>query len=127
MEQRISGGVLTPPAPQKPGLPGPSVAPASPELAGGIVDLNAGVDSAGVPAADAEQKMRGLETSGRISLAVDFPTEGHVYHFQKVKAHAALELQFADPKVVTPLRNTGIFAMGALLLAFLGRLRRRAA
>ena len=32
---------------------------------------------------------------GRLSLAVDFPTEGHVYHFQKVKANAVLDIKIA--------------------------------
>ena len=46
----------------------------------------------------AEDEARRLQTAGRISLAVDFPTEGQVLHFKKVKANARLELTTSTPE-----------------------------
>ena len=51
-----------------------------------------------------------LHPLGRLSLAVDFPTEGHVYHFQKVKANAVLDIKFSDPKIMQHWIRIGIFA-----------------
>jgi hypothetical protein len=57
-----------------------------------------------------------LQPQGRLSLAVDFPTEGRVYHFQKVKANAALELSLSDPKLAQRWTRLAIFAgIGAML------------
>lgn len=67
----------------------------------------------------------GLETNGRISLEVDFPTEGRVYHFQKVKANGTLELQIANTTRVVEWPRLGVFGGLALLLGFLGRLLAR--
>jgi len=66
-----------------------------------------------------------LQPLGRLSLAVDFPTEGHVYHFQKVKANAVLELKFSDPKIMQRWVRIGIFAAIAIVLWLLGRLLRK--
>jgi hypothetical protein len=68
------------------------------------------------------QSPTGLETSGRISLAVDFPTEGRVHHFQKVKANAQLELRIADTTPGIRWGMVGLFAGLALMLAALERL-----
>jgi len=62
-----------------------------------------------------------LQPQGRLSLAVDFPTEGRVYHFQKVKANALLELSFADPKIVRRRTRTAVFAGLAIILWLMGR------
>ena len=56
-----------------------------------------------------ENEARQLRASGRISLAVDFPTEGRVYHFKKLKANATLDLW---------LRSTESFGMWKCALAF---------
>ena len=62
-----------------------------------------------------------LQALGRLSLAVDFPTEGRVHHFQKVKANAALELWFADPKIAQRWTRLAIFAGIAVILWLVGR------
>ena len=49
-------------------------------------------------AASAEDEARRMQTAGRISLAVDFPTEGQVLHFKKVKANAHLTLTTGTPE-----------------------------
>ena len=72
-----------------------------------------------------EQELGYLHPLGRLSLAVDFPTEGHVYHFQKVKANAVLDIKFSDPKIMQRWIRIGIFAAIAVVLWLLGRLRPR--
>ena len=59
---------------------------------------------------------------GRLSLAVDFPTQGHVHHFQKAKANAVLEIVLADPEIAARWMRIAVFAGLALLLALAGRL-----
>lgn len=61
-----------------------------------------------------------LQTAGRISLAVDFPLEGNVYHFKKVKANASLSIAFADTRTSHAWRNTTIFALLGLSLWLFG-------
>ncbi len=96
-----------------------------PGPAGGAVALPGFGDPAGRSApAGKEQNLGYLQPLGRLSLAVDFPTEGRVYHFQKVKADAVLELKFADPKIVERWIRTGIFAGIAVVLWLLGRVVR---
>ena len=67
----------------------------------------------------------GIQPQGRLSLNVDFPTEGRAFHFQKVKAAAVLELTVADPVVTQRWIRSGIFAALALALWFVGRTFRR--
>ena len=43
----------------------------------------------------------GLQPQGRISLDVDFPTEGQVLHFKKVKSNAQIELRIVEPDAFT--------------------------
>lgn len=38
-----------------------------------------------------------LKPTGRVSLSVDFPTEGQVFHFKKLKANATLDLWINRP------------------------------
>lgn len=66
-----------------------------------------------------------LQPTGRISLAVDFPTEGQLYHFKKVKASARLDLTVTEPGVFARWWNLAIFLLlgGALYAA--GRLFER--
>ena len=64
---------------------------------------------------------RGLQTAGRISLAVDFPLEGEVFHFQKVKSNARLVLQVTKPHRFARL---GYFGLALVLGAALHFLRR---
>jgi hypothetical protein len=71
-----------------------------------------------------EQKPGYLQPLGRLSLAVDFPTEGHVYHFQKVKANAVLELKYSDPKIMQRWIRIGMFAGAAIVLWLAGRVAR---
>ena len=72
-----------------------------------------------------DRETASLQTAGRISLAMDFPLEGKVYHFKKVKANAALAIAFADSKPGHGLRNTGLFCLLALALWALGNWRER--
>lgn len=105
---------------QKPATPAPLQAPMAQTLtatpapgAAGLRSSQAGVIRLNDGA--------GLQPQGRLSLAVDFPTEGRVYHFQKVKANAALELSFADPKLAQRWTRLTIFAGLAAMLWLLGR------
>lgn len=60
-----------------------------------------------------------LKPVGRVSLAVDVPLDGKVYHFSKLKDHASIEV-----KIVKPFdeRQTGaMWALGlgvAVLMLF---------
>ena len=55
-----------------------------------------GVAAGGTSGTAADDAQR-LQPQGRISLAVDFPTEGRVLHFKKVKANADLRLSTVSP------------------------------
>jgi hypothetical protein len=57
----------------------------------------------------------------RITLAVDFPTEGEAFHFRKLKAAAALELAVEAPSATHRLRNTAVLAAATLVLLLLQR------
>ena len=60
---------------------------------------------------------------GRISLAVDFPQEGQVYHFKKLKGDARLTLWSVRPGSFE--RLAWLLVLGALLV--IGELIRRMA
>ena len=66
--------------------------------------------------------------SGRISLAVDFPTEGQAVHFKKLKANASLEVWIKQPAAHAHRPWIVQFLLMAALLALIGILhdRRRA-
>ncbi|MDB6172360.1 MAG: hypothetical protein JWL59_1671 [Chthoniobacteraceae bacterium] len=59
-----------------------------------------------------------LEPKGRVSLEVDFATEGAVYHFKKVKASALLEIKAVQPSVLSRWKSLGGFLL--LSVALLG-------
>lgn len=82
-------------------------------------DVAGNVGAMGNAPENAEQKA--LQQLGRLSLAVDFPVQGHVHHFQKAKASAVIEVSFADPGIAQRWVRIGIFAGLAALLAFAGR------
>lgn len=68
-----------------------------------------------------------LKPQGRVSLPVDVPLNGTVYHFRKLKDHAALELEIDKP--LEPQRKVAlwILAGGAVVIAgveWAGRKRR---
>lgn len=65
---------------------------------------------------DASQK-DAVRQLGRLSLAVDFPTQGHVHHFQKAKANAVIEITVADPEIARRWLRVALFAGMAILLA----------
>lgn len=67
-----------------------------------------------------EQDRKRLAPQGRISLAVEFPTEGRVLHFEKLKANAELELSTVTPKSFARWKVLGWGALLAALLAGLG-------
>lgn len=72
---------------------------------------------------------RAAAAAGRISLAVDFPTEGRVYHFKKVKANAALDVRVVAPEAFRRWKWLGVFAASAFVYWLMGRVqdKRRAA
>ncbi len=82
----------------------------------------AGIGGGGFAMPNPQEPQSGLENAGRVSLSVDFPTEGHVYHFQKVKANAALDLSIADTTVQTPWSTIALCAGAAALLALISRM-----
>ena len=61
----------------------------------------------------AEQQLR---PNGRVSLAVDFPSEGGFAHFKKLKANAALDLWISRPSAFERLGWLVKFAVLALVL-----------
>jgi hypothetical protein len=68
-----------------------------------------------------------LKPQGRVSLPVDVPLTGTVYHFRKLKDHAALELDIDKP--LEPQRKMALWILvgGALVIAgveWAGRKRR---
>ena len=79
----------------------PPAAPGSPgSFAGTVLDAAAApAQPAAVPAAPAgaNNAPESLRSEGRISLAVDFPLEGEVYHFKKIKNDARLTLWSVQP------------------------------
>ena len=97
-----------------------AVQPAAPAQ-GGAVELN-GPRPAGAPGQTQAFQKNAVQPLGRLSLAVDFPTEGHVHHFQKAKANAVLEISVADPELARRWTRIAIFAGLAVLLALGGRL-----
>lgn len=46
---------------------------------------------------DAPPLTQGFKPVGRVSLDVDFPTDGKIYHFKKLKDHAVLTLEVNEP------------------------------
>jgi hypothetical protein len=105
LQQQMQALAMTPAAPELPQIiagqrvqspaaqpqvafDGIATAPAAPAAAGlaGGAGIRAATD-------DAQR----LQPQGRISLAVDFPTEGRVLHFKKVKANADLRLSTVRP------------------------------
>lgn len=68
-----------------------------------------------------------LQPEGRISLAVDFPTDGRVYHFKKVKAHANLDVTVTTPAAWTRWKWLALACALAALLAGLSRMMDRRA
>jgi hypothetical protein len=107
--------------------PPPLAAPANPVLGATLEDLPVlqAPGGMGIPAGPAART--GLEATGRISLAVDFPTEGQVFHFQKIKSNAQLEIQFKDTKPGPRWGILALFALAALPLWFFTRPRARLA
>ena len=84
--------------------------------------------SPGAASESAESEAKRLQPTGRISLAVDFPTEGQLYHFKKVKANARLELTVMKAGVFARWRNLAIFlVLAGALLGFQKLLDRRTA
>ena len=65
----------------------------------------------------AEQQLR---PSGRISLPVDFPTQGEALHFKKLKSNAALEVWIRQPSAFERQHWFTRFLMFAVPLAVLG-------
>jgi autotransporter-associated beta strand protein len=85
-------------------------------LAAGGAPGNAGA----VGNAPANVEQQALQQLGRLSLAVDFPVQGHVHHFQKAKASAVLEVSFADPHLTERWIRIAIFAALAVLVWLAG-------
>jgi len=115
---------------QEPSLNGVAPAAAPIVLNGGLSFNTPGAMPAPIPAAgtseaSAKSEAKGLQPTGRISLAVDFPTEGQIYHFKKVKANARLDMTVTDPTVFVRWWNLAIFLLFAGALYALGLFVRR--
>lgn len=108
------GGALPVPSPS---VVPPGAMPPQAQLPQGGVQPRAD----GVVAAPVSAEQKAIQQLGRLSLSVDFPTQGHVHHFQKTKASAVLEISFSDPQIGKRWVRIAIFAGLALLLAFAGR------
>ncbi len=63
----------------------------------------------------------GLSPEGRLSLAFDFPTEGELVHFKKVKGHGQLEISMVKEDLFEPWKRTGVVVGLAGLLWLLQR------
>lgn len=57
----------------------------------------------------------------RITLAVDFPTEGEPIHFKKLKGAATVHVELTPQETVTRGRNAIVLALVAALLFWAGR------
>ena len=68
------------------------------------------------PTAPEEQ----LRPGGRISLPVDFPTEGQAVHFKKLKSNASLEVWIEQPSASEGRRWTLWFFVCAMALGAIG-------
>ena len=66
-------------------------------------------------------KKESLKTGGRVSLAVDFPTEGRVHHFKKLKADARLTLSLASMHYAARFGWFALFVALSLLLRYTAR------
>ena len=88
---------------------------------GVLAAANAPGNAGAAGAAPVNVEQQALQQHGRLSLAVDFPVQGHVHHFQKAKASAVLEVSFADPRIAARWMRIAIFAGLAVLLALGGR------
>jgi hypothetical protein len=66
-----------------------------------------------------------LKPQGRVSMPADVPLTGSVYHFRKLKDHAALELDIEKP--LEPDRKLALWFLlgGGLVLAFIAWLGRK--
>ena len=98
-----AAAALPPPSPMGDGLAKPPAVPAVQAFgargggAGFGPAAQAGGVAAGGTSGTAADDAQRLQPQGRISLAVDFPTEGRVLHFKKVKANADLRLSTVSP------------------------------
>ena len=64
------------------------------------------------PPASTPVKTETLRSVGRVSLAVDFPQEGRVYHFKKIKSEARLTLLSTHPERFVRLGWLGVLLVG---------------
>lgn len=102
-----------------PNIPAP--VPGAPAVSSGL----AFQDSA-APAARTVEVADNLHSAGRVSLAVDFPEEGQVYHFKKIKAEARVTLLGARPERFRRVIWLGVLLAGVGLVWLIRRrLRRR--
>ena len=85
----------------------------------------AGPVPADVSPANREIRHETLHSEGHISLAVDFPLEGQVYHFKKIKADARLTLWSVEPSRFIRLLWLGVLLAGLGFLWAAHRLVRR--
>lgn len=90
------GAPMAPP-PAVPGLEPPVPSPAADRPLRPMISSLAGVFTDPQFAQSGAQQ---LQPAGRVSLAVDFPTEGQLYHFKKVKANAQLGLTVTTPETL---------------------------
>lgn len=86
------------------------------DVAKGISDFtSAWSTSGGVEGGTAPSKARQLQPAGAISLPVDFPIGGRVYHFKKLKANARLTFWFTHPQNLVRWKWLLVFLVASLL------------
>ncbi|MEA3213466.1 MAG: hypothetical protein QOE70_6523 [Chthoniobacter sp.] len=88
--------------------------PSAPLVVGGRLGGGGGSGIASRPS-DSEEEQR-VQAQGRISLAIDFPTEGQVFHFKKLKAHAELEITSFAPSAFARWKWLALAAGCAVVL-----------
>lgn len=72
-----------------------------------------------------QRKISAPGVKGRVSLNADFPLEGRVWHFKKLKANARLDFRVGSVPLVERWQRIGWFALGGVGLLAAGWLRDR--
>ncbi len=98
------------------------VLPASPDASALADAPPAGPVTSTAPPAEPAARTETLHSEGRISLAVDFPLEGQVYHFSKIKADARLTLWSVQPSRLDRLFWLGVLLGGLAVVRLLRRM-----
>lgn len=102
----------------------PIMSEATPSMAMGISGtFTSGGQAFGGAAASVDEPVARaqLQQSGAISLPIDFPTEGRVYHFKKLKANAKLTLWITEPAATARWKWVLGFVVAAAVIEAISR------